>query len=285
MTPPTTVTVVGEFDGVHLGHRRLVEAANTHARRLGGSLGAVVLDATWRDQVILDSAERCAMLVDRGVGVVRALEVAERSTAPDVVDAIATSMSPHIVVLACVPGGDQPSDADQLASWFRRAGMAVVEVERPLDDHGRPITSGSIRRLVAEGDVVGAAALLGRPFRHTGPVVRGNQLGRTIGFPTANVVPRWGRLVPAHGVYAARVHHGGSVSPAAVNVGLRPTVGDRTTPLVEAHLLDFDGDLYGQTIDVDFVGRVRDERRFDGIDELTGQLGRDVGAIRSLLAP
>ena len=126
-------------------------------------------------------------------------------------------------------------------------------------------------------------AMLGRPYALAGEVVHGAGLGHTIGFATANVVPPIGQALPAEGVYAAAVVHDGTRTAAAVNIGRRPTVHGNGKLLIEAHLLDFDGDLYGRTISIQFLQRLRGEQRFMGLDGLVAQLGKDVLAVRSLL--
>jgi riboflavin kinase/FMN adenylyltransferase len=137
------------------------------------------------------------------------------------------------------------------------------------------ISSTRIRALISEGEVTEAAGLLGRPYVLRGEVVVGDKRGRTIGFPTANVVPDADAVVPARGVYGGFVRVGEEQYGACTNVGVAPTFG-RAESRVEAYLLDFEGDLYGRVVDVSFVGRIREERRFSGIDELTGQIRRDV---------
>jgi riboflavin kinase/FMN adenylyltransferase len=135
-----------------------------------------------------------------------------------------------------------------------------------------------VNRLLAEGRVEEFTAIQGRPFQLSGVVVQGDQRGRTIGFPTANIVPRTGEVCPAIGVYAG-VALGG---PAAISVGIRPTFVEGSDVRVEVHLLDFCGDLYGSTLNVSFLAKVRDERRFSGPAELVEQLNADVEATRQI---
>ena len=162
---------------------------------------------------------------------------------------------------------------------------AMGQVERNDAVH-EPISSTAIRRAVAAGDVVTAAALLGRHHSVSGVVVRGDQRGRTIGFPTANVAVPLERALPADGVYAAwYLLPDGSRHRAAVNVGKRPTFyDDAERSLVEAHLLDFQGDLYGQAGRVEFVRMIRPEQRFDGIDSLKAQLAVDIARATEILS-
>ncbi len=138
---------------------------------------------------------------------------------------------------------------------------------------GETISSSHIRGLVAAGEVREAADFLGGPFLFEGEVVPGDRRGRTLGMPTANLVPDDAYVTPGHGVYAAWAHG----RPAAVNVGVRPTFQTGRGLLVEAHLIDFEGDLYGETLRIAFLERLRGEKRFDSVDELVVQMNRDVG--------
>jgi riboflavin kinase/FMN adenylyltransferase len=144
-----------------------------------------------------------------------------------------------------------------------------------------PISSTRIRTLIGEGDVEEAARLLGRPYLLRGEVVVGDKRGRTIGFPTANVVPDSALVVPARGVYAGFARVGKVSYAAATNVGVAPTFEGRESR-VEAYLLDFEGDLYGRVIDVSFVRRIREEKRFSGVEELIRQISRDVEEVRRI---
>ena len=148
----------------------------------------------------------------------------------------------------------------------------LVEVE------GETVSSTQIRGLVAAGEVKEAAAFLGGPFLFEGVVVEGDRRGRTLDMPTANIVPDDAFVHPGHGVYAAFAHG----RPAAVNVGVRPTFETGRGLLVEAHLIDFDGDLYGETLRIAFVERMRGERRFESVDELVEQMNRDVEEARAI---
>jgi riboflavin kinase/FMN adenylyltransferase len=143
---------------------------------------------------------------------------------------------------------------------------------------GETVSSSHIRGLVSAGEVARAAEFLEGPFLFEREVVHGDHRGRELGMPTANLVPDDRTVVPGHGVYAAWAHG----HPAAVNVGVRPTFDSGRGLLVEAHLIDFDGDLYGQTLRVAFLERLRGEKRFDSVDELVEQMGRDVEQARQI---
>jgi riboflavin kinase/FMN adenylyltransferase len=152
-----------------------------------------------------------------------------------------------------------------------------------LEVDGEVVSSSHVRGLVLAGDVEDAAHFLGTPFTMDGEVAHGDKRGRTLGFPTANLVPAEGYVAPGHGVYACRaVTADGAVHAAAVNVGVRPQFETGRGELVEAYLLDFDGDLYGAQLRLEFLRRLRGERRFPSVEALVEQMGRDVDAARVL---
>ena len=274
------VVVLGEFDGFHLGHRHLLEVAARVAHLAGRPLVAVVFDVG-RDRVLHELDDRSRSLLHEGVGQIRVLEVAlDAVDATDVADSIVSALDPALVVMACAPGGVSDGYPD-VRSEFRTRGVDVVEVDRVADRAG-PITTGRIRTAVETGDIAAVVELTGEPYAISGIVQRGQQLGRTIGFPTANLEPPAHRVIPAKGVYAAFVRHDGVDHPAAVNVGVRPTVDASDRLVIEAHLLDVDIDLYDRRISVAFTHRVRDEHRFESLDALTEQLARDVDVVRAL---
>ena len=151
-----------------------------------------------------------------------------------------------------------------------------TRVSRMVELDGSVVSSTHIRGLIGAGEVEAAARFLGAPFQMRGTVVHGDKRGRTLGFPTANLVPDPRLVVPDHGVYASRARVDGVERLAAVNVGVRPTFQTGRGLLVEAFLLDFDGDLYGQTLALEFIGRLRGEQRFDTVEALIEQMDRDV---------
>jgi riboflavin kinase/FMN adenylyltransferase len=162
----------------------------------------------------------------------------------------------------------------QTRAEFETRVVPLVEVA------GETVSSSHIRGLVAAGEVAQAAEFLGGPFLFEGEVVAGDRRGRELGMPTANLVPDDRLVCPGHGVYAAWAHG----YPAAVNVGVRPTFQTGRGLLVEAHLIDFDGDLYGETLRIAFIERMRGERRFESVDALVDQMQRDVARAREICA-
>ena len=284
-----TVVAISEFDGMHVGHRALAAAAVDLARRFGRRPAGVVLDDPARLPVLLPTDERSMQLLAAGLDPALTLAVPSGSPA-DVADGLVTAIDerlrPAFVVLACLPETDPGGRYPQLRPSLRRAGIEVVEVERVADDAGHEITSRRIVNAMAEGRIDDATTWLGRPPRLAGPVTLGDQRGRLLGFPTANVDAPEGRVIPAAGVYAGGVRVGARRWPAAINVGVRPTfyaAGGQL--LVEAHLIGYEGDLYGQDVDIDFLARLRDEQRFDGVDALVAQLRDDVARAAEVAGP
>jgi riboflavin kinase/FMN adenylyltransferase len=170
------------------------------------------------------------------------------------------------------------------AALLQRQNGFETRVVRLVELDGEIISSTHIRGLVSVGDVAAAARFLGAPFHMRGPIAHGDKRGRSLGFPTANLVPDARLVVPDHGIYACRAQVDGQSYVAAVNVGIRPTFKTGRGLLVEAYLLDFDGDIYGRELRLDFLERLRGERRFDSVEALIEQMGADVEQIRRIVA-
>jgi riboflavin kinase/FMN adenylyltransferase len=269
---------VGTFDGVHLGHRAVIADCDTVLTFDPHPLAVVAPDALPK---LLDSFPIKRDIVG-GLGVDELVvipfdrEFAERSAEDFIEDVLVRRLGAGLVSVGenFRFGKGARGDAEMLDSRpeFETRVVPMVEVE------GETVSSSHIRGLVAVGDVRRAARFLGAPFMMEGEVVRGDGRGRQLGMPTANLVPDARLAVPGHGVYAAWAH--GHV--AAVNVGVRPTFDSGRGLLVEAYLLDFEGDLYGQTVRIAFAERLRGERRFDSVDALVEQMERDVEDAREI---
>jgi len=281
------VVVLGEFDGFHLGHRQLAHDAADVARRLGRPLVAVVLDDSSTPKRLTSVDERCWALLASGAASALAVTVDSidgEGAVNTVADTILGRLSPATVVMACPPDQHGASRYPSLRAGLAARGIDVIEVPRWTDPDGEVITSARIRDALGRAQIAHANDWLGRTFTLAGTVVHGSGLGRTIGFPTANLGLSDDQLVPMRGVYAAHVDlQDGSRHRGAVNIGVRPTVEHDGTLLVEAHLLDFDDDIYEQPIEVRFRRWLRHEQRFDGVDQLVEQLGRDVLQTRVVL--
>lgn len=271
---------VGEFDGVHVGHRAVIAGSDTVLTFDPHPLTVVRPQAAPK---LLTSLELKADLIE-ALGVTELVVIpfddafSHKSPQEFIEDVLLTKLG----TVALSVGEDfhfghrARGNAALLAADPRLQTRVVGLVQR---DGGR-VSSSRIRALVSEGAVSAAASLLGGPFRIRGPVVSGDRRGRELGFPTANIVPDPRLICPAHGVYACRI----GAHAAAVSIGVRPTFADGQGLLIEAFLLDFDGDLYDHTLTIEFVQRLRGEERFGTADELITQMHRDVEQTRELLA-
>ena len=269
---------VGTFDGVHLGHREVIRGNDTVLTFEPHPIAVVHPDATPK---LLQSFEIKRDVI-AGLGVEELVvipfdrEFASKTPAQFVEEVLLERLgATHVSVGENFRFGRRASgDAAYLSARpeFETRVVPLVEV------HGESVSSSHIRGLVAAGEVREASDFLGGPFLFEGTVVEGDRRGRDLGFPTANIVPDDRLAVPGHGVYAAFAHG----QCAAVNVGVRPTFVTGRGLLIEVYLLDFDGDLYGQTLRVAFVERLRGEKRFGTADDLVVQMGRDIERAREI---
>ena len=296
-----TVVTVGVFDGVHLGHQRVLTEAKALAASSGDPLVVVLFDrhpdtVTHPESAPLllsDLRQRLELLEAAGVDITFVLRFDEERSLESPVDFVRELLVETLHAAVHISGenhhfGHRASgDVALLNELGARHGMKVVTVPPLVTPDGELVSAKRIRGLVLAGDVVGAQALLGRPVELRGIVEHGDARGRTIGFPTANVAVAGDMATPADGVYAGWYRRpNGDEHVAAINIGRRPTFYDENgLRLVEAHLLDFDGDLYDERPRVRFAQRLRDEVRFEGLDALVAQLHRDVAATRELLKP
>jgi riboflavin kinase / FMN adenylyltransferase len=280
---------LGNFDGVHLGHRALFKEAAEHGRP--GALTfephpGKVLQPELAPRLITPLPRKLQLMEGAGLDVVVVLPFTfafARTPARD----FEAMLFDQARVRAVVVGRDYTYGAQRAGTVSTLTGAAmvrgaVVAVVDPVTVGGVVASSSRIREYILEGRVSAARALLGRPFDLDGVVVKGDGRGRSIGFPTANVDTH-GELLPASGVYAVRVRTGDGWHGGAANIGTKPTFGGSAVT-VEVHLLDWSGDLYGQEVRVEFVERLRAERRFASVSELTAQIQRDIEEARVVLA-
>lgn len=282
------VVAIGVFDGVHLGHRDIL----AHAVERGSAEGLLSVGVTFDrdpDQVVTpDSAapqlltleDKVAVLADLGLDAVLVIGFTEElaQTPPDgfVTGVLLAAVDPSAVVVGrdFRFGRDASGDVETLRSLGDRHGFEVIAYEL-VRIGGEPVTSTRVRVLVAQGDVAGAARLLGRAHRVRGSVRRGRGVGAGLGFPTANVRGEAHAAVPADGVYAGFATVRGEAYPAAVSVGIPPSYPGSPDSL-EAHLVGFEGDLTGEEIVLEFVDRLRDQRSFDSEQDLARAIAADV---------
>ena len=289
-----SAVALGTFDGVHLAHRAILGAAVSRARAADLTALACTFDPHPTEVLAPERAplpittldERLALIAETGIDATVVIgftrEVANIEPEAFVKEALVERLRAREIVVGFNHrfGRGARGDTRLLRDLGAQLGF-VVHVIEPLTVDGVPVSSTEIRGALQRGDLAQAARFLGRPYSIAGQVTQGAGRGRTLGFPTANVAPERPVLVPP-GVYACRAELAGRTVPAAVNIGVRPTFGE-TNLAVEAHLLDFSGDIYGQSIRLLFVSRLREERKFPSVDALREQIARDVEMARAAL--
>ncbi len=285
---------VGNFDGVHRGHARIVETLRDTGRRLALPTAAFTFDPhparilrpASAPPALTTPERRAELLMALGVDAVLLWPIDPGTLALEAEAFYGDVLRGALGAAAIVEGPDfrfgagRRGDMALLRRLAAADGAEVVEVGS-VTTGGEPVSSSRIRALVAAGDVAGAADVLTAPYRIEGVVVHGQARGRTLGFPTANLagIPT---LVPGAGVYAGRARiDGGASLPAAIHVGAPVSFG-ATEPTVEVHLIGYSGDCYGRGLDVDFLTRLRDTRRFASLDDLKAQLASDVASAAAL---
>lgn len=279
------VVTVGFFDGVHIGHKRVLrslsESGDRNAVVTFWPHPRLVLQRDARNLSLLSSMEeKTAMLKARGVDQVKCINFTRDFAAMTASDFIHDILVGELGCDTLVLGYDNRLGSDKLsADDVSRAaalcGMETVTVP-PCIVNGIKVSSTRIREALAAGDVALASTMLGYNYGIDGIVVPGNRLGRTLGFPTANVSPVFPlKALPANGVYATRVVVGGRRFRAMTNIGVRPTLGNALARTIETNIFDFDEDIYGLEIHIEFVVRIRNERRFNSLSELSLQLAAD----------
>jgi riboflavin kinase/FMN adenylyltransferase len=301
-TPPLAraAVAVGNFDGVHLGHAAIVRRLVAASRALGVPAIALTFDPHPASLVrpgrapapLTTPARRAELLLTLGLDAVLVQPTDAAFVALSADEFFTRILRGQLGGVAFVEGQDfrfGAGRAGDVAHLTRLAAAegATVEVVPAVSVGGETVSSSRLRALLVAGEVAAAAALATAPYRLAGTVEPGARRGAGLGFPTANL-GRIATLVPAAGVYAARARLAGEGSapawfPAAVNIGTSPTF-ETTTPTVEAHLVGFTGDCYGRVLDVDFLERLRDTRRFASVDDLKTQLAHDVAGAVALAA-
>ena len=285
---------IGVFDGVHIGHQALIRQTAAGAKQLGGRALAATFDPLpiqalapgAPPSALSDADDRVRLLHAAGADDVVVFHFTKEFAALDADEFVRRLVGAGEVRRIFVGedfqfGRDRGGNVRTLAAAGAKHGFEVV-VATPVMEGGEVVSSTRIRNALLAGDVAGAARLLGRPYSVRGTVVHGEKRGRALGFPTINLSVPPQRLLPRDGIYAMTVRVRDEEVAAAASLGVRPTFGsgDRT---LEAYLLDWEGDVYGDTIDAAFVKRLRDELRFASAEELTEQIARDVEATRAAL--
>ena len=288
------VMALGNFDGLHRGHAKIIDRVRRRAGERGGTPVAMTFDPhpprvvrpDKAPPLIMTKAQKLEALEDagcRGVAIVRFTPELSKWDPETFVRTVLVDwlhVSEVWVGANFLFGHDRAGNFSLLRTLGARYGFKAEKID-PVRYKDFVVSSTRIRRLISEARVDEASALLGHAFFIDGMVVKGDQRGRAIGFPTANLCTE-NELIPPHGVYATTVIIDGIVRPSITNIGTRPTVDETGRTTIETHVFDFDRDLYGQTIRLAFVQRLRDERAFESLDALKAQIAADCGRARVL---
>ncbi len=287
---------IGVFDGLHTGHQSLIKTLTADARQHGAPAVLLTFDPH-PSQVLGRPAPRLLTLPAERAELAFGLGLDAVITQPFTPELAATSAEDYVALLVkhlglkklfvgydFALGRNRAGDVPRLAELGQKMGFDVLP-QAAISFNETVVSSTRIRQLLAEGEVAEAGQFLGYPYFLSGNVIRGDGRGRTIGIPTANVEVDVRKVVPANGVYACWAWAGGKKLQAMVNIGVRPTFTEgETAARVEAHLLDFDADIYDQTLKLAFVARLRGEQKFPGIEALVAQIHADIEAGRRILS-
>ncbi|PZP42563.1 MAG: riboflavin biosynthesis protein RibF [Pseudopedobacter saltans] len=292
-----SVVTIGTFDGVHLGHQKIIAQMKKEADRIGGETviitffphpRKVVKEGSPAVLILTTLAEKISLLDSYGVDNVVVVAFDEKfsnqSASQYIEDFLWKKFRPKCVIIGYDHrfGHGRMGDYKLLESYGNSLGFEVKEIPQQVQNE-ISISSTKIREALLKGDIKTADNCLGHPYFFEGMVIKGNQLGRTIGFPTANLDtgdPE--KLVPENGVYAVKVGLNGKQYLGMMNIGIRPTVGG-TSRTIEVNILDFDKDIYGETLKIDVIAYLRGEQKFAGLDALKSQLAKDRESVRLLL--
>ncbi|WP_347156801.1 bifunctional riboflavin kinase/FAD synthetase [Pontibacter chitinilyticus] len=291
------VVTSGTFDGLHIGHQKILKRLIERARQTNGQSVVItfwphprlVLFPEDNDLQLLSTIEeRIAQLQEFGVDYLLIIpftkEFSRTSSRSFITDILVKAINTKVLIIGYDHrfGKNREGSFENLKARSQQYGFEVEEIPRQdIDEVG--VSSTKIRKALESGDIDTATRYLGHPYTLTSTVVEGNKLGRTIGYPTANLaLPEAHKLVPANGVYAVWVTLGEERFAGMMNIGFRPTVNGKHRTL-EVHLLDFDRDIYGQQLTVEFVQLLREEQKFDGLDALKTQLAKDKVRTRQVL--
>ena len=289
-----TVLTVGVFDGVHLGHRQLIEQVKRRAGERGLKGGVVTLHHHPQKVLSPQSSLTYLTTLEQRIALIKGLDIDLVAVLPFTSALARLSASEFVALLqkhlrmrSLVIGPDfalgrgRQGDAAALSALGQEMGF-TVEVLPPVMVGGQMVSSTAIREALVRGDLATASRLLGRPYSLSGKVTPGDERGRQLGFPTANISVNSALTLPADGVYVTRAYIDGQPHSSVSNIGVRPTFGE-SKRLIEVHLLDFCGDLYGRQLKIEMVERLRGELRFSSVDELVAQIRRDVERARVVL--
>ena len=292
-----SVATIGVFDGVHKGHQQLINRLVERAHSSGRQAAVLtffphpdkVLQKVEERYYLTTPEQRAELILDLGPDLVITHpfdEKTRRMSAADFVEQLLQQLNIKELWVGSdfALGYQREGTIAYLRAKGEQLGFSVTAIDLIMDEAGlESVHSSHLRAIIRDGDLRTAKTLLGRAYSLAGTVVEGEKRGRTIGVPTANLEVWSEQIIPAHGVYAGTARLGNERFVTAVNIGTRPTfIEDQLS--IEAHLLDFDRNIYGETLELSFEQRLRPERQFSGLDDLVAQINRDIAATRDLLA-
>jgi riboflavin kinase/FMN adenylyltransferase len=292
------VITIGTFDGVHMGHRVILHQVVSHAKEVNGESILLTFEPHPRKIIFPDQPlkllttleEKIQLITETGIQHIVVVpfnkEFASLSAQQYIEDFLVKNFRPNSIVIGYDHhfGSDRKGDIDLLKENESKHNYKVYEIPAQLIEDAA-VSSTKIRNAIAAGEVGEAAKMLNRPYTIKGIVSKGAQLGRTIDYPTANVVPTDAdKLVPGNGVYAILAKRNNETYKGMLNIGIRPTVSNDTQLHIETHLFDFNSDIYGEILELELIARLRDEQKFSSLDALKDQLHNDKIAAQEALA-
>jgi riboflavin kinase / FMN adenylyltransferase len=292
------VITIGTFDGVHMGHRVILQQVMQQAREVNGESILLTFEPHPRKIVFPDQPlklittleEKIELITETGIEHIVVVpftkEFAALSAQEYIEEFLVKKINPNSIVIGYDHhfGSDRKGNIDMLKDFEAKHNYTVYEIPAQLIEEAA-VSSTKIRNAIAEGQAEDATKMLGRPYTIKGIVSKGAQLGRTIGYPTANMVPiDADKLVPGNGVYAIKAHLVSGEYKGMLNIGVRPTVSNDPQLHIEAHLFEFSSNIYGETIELELVARLRNEQKFNSLDALKEQLANDKLAAQQALA-
>lgn len=292
------VITIGTFDGVHQGHKKILQSVVSAAKDIGGTSILITFNPHPRKLIFPNEPlkllstleERLALVKDAGIDVTVVVPFTQEFAAMSADDYIRNFLvkifKPELIIIGYDHhfGHDRTGDITMLRGYANQFEFEVQEIPAQLISEAA-VSSTQVRKAIVAGSVELARQMLGEAYSISGRVVKGAQRGRTIGYPTANIeLPDVDKLVPKQGVYAVRVLSGNQVLSGMLNIGINPTVTDETLQKIEVNIFDFTNDIYGQTIVISFIARLRDEVKFESYDALKAQLAEDKKQAQLVLA-
>ncbi|NQU07286.1 MAG: bifunctional riboflavin kinase/FAD synthetase [Candidatus Abyssubacteria bacterium] len=292
---PSLCLTLGIFDGVHLGHQKIIRRVIERAGQIGGKSCVVTFDAHPREVLVPETAPDLLTATQKKARLIEALgvdalclirftrEFAEIEAREFVKDFLIDTLRMKVIIEGYDWrfGKGRKGDVRLLQKMSEEDGFEVEQMSG-VELDGQVVSSTRIRELVLQGDLEAAARCLGRRYSITGDIVEGSRLGREMGFPTANIEPHH-EAVPPNGIYAVWADVAGTRKPGTLNIGYRPTVSKEMKRTVEVHIMDFYRDIYNEEIEITFIEKLRDERKFPSVDALSAQIKKDVEKARDIL--